>query len=55
MECNVFMGLFQVHRERGQMNKVKQNTFAQEDFVNMLRRILIDGLGREGSMNASSH
>lgn len=37
-------------------SKAKYETvFAQEDFVNMLRRILIDGLVREGSMNVLSH
>lgn len=61
MECNAFMGLFQVHREREEMKKVKQNmqsVFAQKDFANMLRRILIDGFAgfvREGSVNALSH
>lgn len=45
-------------REREEMKKVKQNmqtAFAQKDFANMLRRILIDGSGREGSMNVLSH
>lgn len=37
-------------------SKAKYETvFALKNFVNMLRRILIDGIGREGSMNALSH